>query len=74
VIWEFAGEPIDHALLGDLRRLRTGLDAGGEIRTQLVPLLLPQEIEATERRLDALLDARRLPEPGGERPYPWPAI
>lgn len=74
VIWEFAGEPIDDALVGDLRRLRSGLDAGGELRAQLVPLLRPQEIDAIERRLDALLDARRLPEPGMERPYPWPAI
>jgi hypothetical protein len=74
VIWEFAGEPIDEDLLGDLYRVRAGLHAGGELRAQLVPLLRSQEIEAIERRLAALLDAPRFPEPGGERPYPWPAI
>lgn len=74
VIWEFAGEPIDEGLLADLHRVRAGLDAGGELRTQLVPLLRPQEIEAIGGRLLALLDERRFPEPGGERPYPWPAI
>jgi uncharacterized repeat protein (TIGR03843 family) len=74
VIWEFAGEPIDDDLLGDLHRVRAGLGAGGELRAQLVPLLRSQEIEAIERRLAALLDAPRFPEPAGERPYPWPAI
>jgi hypothetical protein len=74
VIWEFAGEPIDEDLLGDLHRVRAGLGVGGELRAQLIPLLRSQEIEAIERRLAALLDARRFPEPGGERPYPWPAI
>jgi uncharacterized repeat protein (TIGR03843 family) len=74
VIWEFAGEPIDAELLADLRRVRAALAEGGRLRTQLVPLLRPREIEAIEGRLLALLDARRFPEPGAERPYPWPAI
>jgi uncharacterized repeat protein (TIGR03843 family) len=74
VIWEFAGEPIDAELLADLRRVRAALVEGGRLRTQLVPLLRPREIEAIEGRLLALLDARRFPEPGAERPYPWPAI
>ena len=74
VIWEFAGELIDEDLLGDLHRVRAGLGAGGELRAQLVPFLRSQEVEAIERRLAALLDGRRFPEPGGERPYPWPAI
>jgi uncharacterized repeat protein (TIGR03843 family) len=74
VIWEFAGELIDEDLLADLHRVRAGLGAGGELRAQLVPLLRSQEVEAIERRLAGLLDGRRFPEPGGERPYPWPAI
>lgn len=74
VIWEFAGELIDEDLLADLHRVRAGLGAGGELRAQLVPLLRSQEVEAIEHRLAALLDGRRFPEPGGERPYPWPAI
>jgi hypothetical protein len=73
VIWDFAGERIDEGLLADLDRLRGRLDVG-DLRKHLIPLLGAGEIEAIDRRIGALLESRRFPEPEGERPYPWPAI
>lgn len=74
VIWDFVGEPIDDALRDDLVRLRGDL-ATGDLRAVLSPLLAPDEIDETQRRLDALLDLGSFPAPApGERPYPWPPI
>lgn len=74
VIWDFVGEPIDDTLRDDLVRLRSDL-ATGALRAVLIPLLAPDEIDETRRRLDALLDLGSFPTPApGERPYPWPPI
>ena len=73
VIWDFVGEPIPAVDLEDLRRLRGRLEAG-PTRERLDALLAPVEVEATERRLDALVREGRYPEPGAERPYPWPPV
>jgi hypothetical protein len=74
VIWEFAGEPIPSALRDDARRVAGELGDGGALREALVPLLAPDEIEATARRAQAVAGAERYPYPAGERPYPWPPV
>jgi hypothetical protein len=54
-----------------LERLRDGLkdDLGDELR----PLLAPDEIAATGRRIEGLLSGGVLPRPDRNRPaVPWP--
>ena len=75
VIWEYLGEPIAPGRLDDLTRLSAALaDAADPLRTQLGDLLADDEVEAMRARVDALLAAGTFPEPGDERPYPWPPI
>ena len=73
VIWEFAGEPIPDPLARNLRRLASDLEAA-PLAGALAGLLDRSEIEATKRRLGALLASGCFPEPGPGRPYPWPAV
>jgi uncharacterized repeat protein (TIGR03843 family) len=73
VIWDFAGEPVSPTLLADLGRL-SGELAGGSLRLELERLLSGREVEATRRRLDVLLAEGIFPEPGPDRPYPWPPL
>ncbi len=72
VIWDFAGEPVDPGLLGDLRRLsRDGLPA------RLEELLEPEEQDALLSRVARLTRAGELPTPsdrGRWPPYPWPLV
>ncbi len=76
VIWEFAGEPIAPALLGDLECLLARLggaddgDDGG-----FATLLTPSEVDATLGRTRSLLRRGRYPSPSGDyHDYPWPTI
>ena len=71
VIWEFAGERIRDDELEELRAFRARF---GDVRPRLLELLDPLEVEVTGSRLDALIEARRFPEPGPDRPYPWPPV
>jgi hypothetical protein len=75
VIWEYQGEPIAPNRLDDLRRLAAALgDPADPLRSRLDDLLAGEEIDAMGGRVDALLAAGTFPEPGDERPYPWPPI
>lgn len=69
VMWDFAGQPVPDTLKDDI----AGLRAGG-IPDPLCELLLPEEIDALHRRVDAVLRMARFPEPGPGRPYPWPLV
>jgi uncharacterized repeat protein (TIGR03843 family) len=69
VMWDFVGEPIDDALVTDLRRLAA--DGPGDA---LRRLLHDDEIEALVARLDALLRRPAYPRPRNDHPYPWPLI
>jgi phosphoinositide 3-/4-kinase-like protein len=73
VVWEYMDEPIAPARLADLSALRGAL-ATGPLNDRLADLLEPEEVEATMRRVDVLLQAGEMPRPGLERPYPWPPI
>jgi uncharacterized repeat protein (TIGR03843 family) len=69
VIWEFAGEPLPTALVGDLARVAENPpDALG-------PWLSRREINAVGRRAAALLQAGRFPVPDPDTyHYPWPLV
>jgi hypothetical protein len=72
VIWDFAGEEIDHELVGDLRRL-----AGEGLPRQLAQVLAADERDALVARASALADAGALPQAsnrGRWPPYPWPLV
>jgi hypothetical protein len=73
VIWGFVGEPIPSALADDLRGLRERLGAGA-IRDELADLLSSAEVAAMGSRIDATLAVGTFPEPGDDRPYPWPPV
>jgi uncharacterized repeat protein (TIGR03843 family) len=67
VIWDFAGEPVDADLLADV----AGLLSEPPL---LDDLLHPQEIAAFARRVEAVTRLQRSPDPGSDRPYPWPLV
>jgi uncharacterized repeat protein (TIGR03843 family) len=71
ILWGWRGQPLttdDRAVLGRLREALSG-DLGSELQ----PLLAPEEVAATERRIDGLLSSGVLPRPDRNRPaVPWP--
>jgi uncharacterized repeat protein (TIGR03843 family) len=73
VIWDFAGEQIPPPLLDDLRRFGELLSAPA-LRGALGDLLSERELAALDARLAALIAAACVPEPGSDRPYPWPPV
>jgi uncharacterized repeat protein (TIGR03843 family) len=73
VIWDFAGEQIPRPLIDDLRGFGELLSAPA-LRSALGELLSEREVEAMDARLAALVAAACFPEPGPDRPYPWPPV
>lgn len=73
VIWEHAGERIPAEVLADLANLASML-ASGDVREAMDELLAPEERDALEARIAALMQHAVYPEPGPGRPYPWPPI
>ena len=73
VIWDFAREPVPTPLLRDIRRVSEQLRSG-PVRADLLSLLSRREVDATARRAEALVRTATFPEPGGDRPYPWPPV
>jgi uncharacterized repeat protein (TIGR03843 family) len=71
VLWGWRGQPLtpdDRAVLTLLRERLSG-DLGRE----LLPLLTPEEVAATDRRIRDLLSTGVLPRPDRNRPaVPWP--
>lgn len=75
VIWDFAGQPISERLVVDLERLCVALgDTKSAYHQQIHKLLAQGEIDAFQRRIDRLLDARKYPLPGPGPNYPWPPV
>jgi hypothetical protein len=71
VLWGWRGEPMDDDEIAGIDRIRTALDAG--LGDSLRALLSPAEVDATRRRVDALLADRRFPLPSPTWPaIPWP--
>lgn len=72
VIWEFAGEPIPPALVGDLECLHDRLL---RTTTELDELLNSTELTATIARLERLLATGHYPVADDDyRHYPWPLV
>ena len=75
VIWEFAGEAIDEALLAPVRHLQAQLaERTSPLYQQLCALISETEIHALQRRTNQLLDQQRFPQPGPGPNHPWPPI
>lgn len=68
VIWDFAGEPIDPALLADLSPLADALP------DEVAALLDDEEAASLQARVQRLLRRGVLPHPRGDFPYPWPLV
>jgi hypothetical protein len=74
VIWDFAGQTIPEDLLEDLRKFRENLDGDEDLRASLESLLAPSEVNSIRRRADRLLRAKRYPDLGSGRNFPWPPV
>lgn len=75
VIWEFAGEQIEPAIIGDIERFAAAIDNGDGPAAELQSLLTPAEFEALRTRTFRLLERSTYPVPSGDyRDYPWPTI
>ena len=73
MIWDFAGEPIPEDLIATLECVLDTLH--GPLRLRLEHLLAPAEVDAVERRTEALLRARVFPVPDeGYHHVPWPLV
>lgn len=72
VLWDYAGEPLDEAVLADVNRLRQQLRPGGEAETAFDRLLAPAEVRALRRRVERMADTGRHPDSGPGRNVPWP--
>jgi len=71
VLWGWMDSPLDESELAVLRRLRGELD--GSLGAALAELLAPDEVAATARRIERLLDEGRFPVPDPGWPaIPWP--
>ena len=68
VIWDFAGERVGDELLEDIHRV-------GEAPPQeLCDVLHDEEVDALVARCERFVRTGKLPQPRGERPYPWPLV
>ena len=68
VIWDFAGQPIDDALLAPLERLMQS------VPLNIAALLNDSEIEAMLERTEWLLENKVFPAPESRYQYPWPLL
>ncbi|MET1012628.1 MAG: SCO1664 family protein, partial [Actinomycetota bacterium] len=73
VIWDFIDDPLEEGTRADVRRL-AGEIRGGQVRDELANLLAPVELGALAERADTVAASVRFPEPGQDRPFPWPPI
>jgi uncharacterized repeat protein (TIGR03843 family) len=73
VLWDFAGESLDAAVVAALGRLADGLGRD-ERACGLAGLLEADEITGVAARARRLARVARLPHPGPGRPYPWPLV
>ena len=71
VLWRWRGQRLTDDERAVLVRLSDGL--AGDLGEELRPLLAPDEVAATSRRIETLLSSGALPRPDRDRPaVPWP--
>jgi hypothetical protein len=75
VIWDYAGQPIDDAMLSAITSLSDALEQPNHAYTcALMELLSEAEIGAFRRRVARMVKTRRYPTPGPGPNYPWPPV
>lgn len=75
VVWDFVGEEIPEELRIDMQNLLIDLERKDRSFKRLEKLLLPEEIDALEKRAQFLLEDGHFPYPVETRfPYPWPPV
>jgi uncharacterized repeat protein (TIGR03843 family) len=76
VVWDLAGTPLPPQVVEALRRVEAALgdQPDGTFGHELATLLAPDEVAATAARARALRERGLLPEPTGDRPFPWPLL
>ncbi len=75
VIWDHAGQAIPPTLLSDVKNIIPALAPGTPTYRSLQPHLLSKEINALQKRAEALLQNATFPLPPEERrAYPWPLV
>ena len=74
VIWDYAEQELGAAAREGLEKLRDSFGRDDGLASELEGLLVPEEIEATRARVEALLEMDRFPIPETDRPLPWPLI
>ena len=72
VIWDFAGQAVPDAERKSVSTVLTQLR--GDLVERVSRYLTNEEIEATVRRTEELLESGTFPHPAGERHVPWPLI
>lgn len=72
VAWDLAGHPVPADLRRDVAHLAARLDTSAG--PHLAHLLADDELAALARRCAEVTELSLLPEPTGERPYPWPLL
>ena len=68
VVWEFAGEPIDPALVDAARRIAE------RVPLEVATLLADDEVTAMQKRADWLTRNPQFPVDQSGRRYPWPIV
>lgn len=75
VIWDFAGEPLPRAERQAVGHFAARLaDTEDDLRAELSALLDPIEVEALERRAEALQQPGAFPHPDSSWSFPWPLV
>jgi len=75
VIWDYAGQTLDDAMLVDIERVAGLVDnPESDFSRGIVDLLSGQEITAFRRRLSKMVRTKRYPSPGPGPNYPWPPV
>jgi uncharacterized repeat protein (TIGR03843 family) len=74
VIWDFAAQPIDPALLTRVEHFRERLSPGSDLWHRYCELLSERETDALVQRAEHILETRRFPDQAPGRPYPWPLV
>ena len=71
VLWRWRGQPLTAHERAVLEHLLTEMSSG--LGDELAPLLAPDELAATSRRIESLLKSGAMPRPDRNRPaIPWP--
>ncbi len=74
VIWDFAGDRVDPALLAEAADLCRRLEHRDPALAELDDLLNRREVAALRERVERLLSERTFPLPPPWRPTPWPPL